>query len=332
MADSHEPPEAWAAPIEAAFVRLGARIVADFLADARRVIDPDGLFKSLGPGGGLTRQQIEDLKLLIRQHYTCHLAPDFRNAFWRIPNDAIHRWRALGIVGPTGAWALTRPIDDAVLAARLAEVLDTGASYATMMRLAAERPRSQVEDFARDLAHDRVFFAIDALAWRHADAIARLAIEQRQRAVNAMVAAFVGGTLVAHGRPVTSTGTLAGVLRERLRASDVERDWMRVAVTETRFAINYGSLAHYQERGFERIYYRVHPDACASCKRLLLRDGVPIVFPLADILAEVAAHGGTNVGRKEADWRPTLVIHPWCRCTPMPFLERLPFAPPRHVL
>jgi hypothetical protein len=337
MADSHEEdahgekPEAWMAPIEEAFVDRGARIVRDFLADARHILDPDGLVKALGDGG-LSRQQIADLKLLIRQHYTCHLSPDFRNAFWRIPNEAIFRWRAAGVVGPTGAWALTEPIDDAVLAARLAEILDTGASYARMKRLALERPRSRVEDLARDLAHERTLFAIDALAWRHADAIARLAIEDRQRAVNQMVAAFVGGTLVAHGRPVTATGTLAQTMRERLRGGEAERDWRRVAVTETRFAVNYASLAHYLEQGFARVYYRVHPDACASCKRLLLRDGVPIVFALDDLLAEVAAHGGTNIGRREADWRPTLVIHPWCRCQPMPFVERLPFAPPRHVL
>jgi hypothetical protein len=338
MADSHEEdahgekPEAWMAPIEGAFVDRGALIVRDILADSRRIIDPDGLIKALAPGGGLTRQQIDDLKLLIRQHYTCHLAPDFRNAFWKIPNEAIYRWRAAGVLGPTGAWALHEPIDDAVLAARLAEVLDTGASYATMKRLAAERPRSQVEEFARQLALERTHFALDAMAWRHADAVARLAIEDRQRAVNAMVARFVGGTLTAHRRPVTAIGTLAQVMRERLRAGDIERDWRRVAATETRYAVNYGSLVHYQDRDFERVYFRVHPDACASCKRLLLRDGVPIVFPLGDLLAEIAAHGGTNIGRREADWRPTLVIHPWCRCQIMPFVERMPFVPPRHVL
>jgi hypothetical protein len=322
----HEPPEAWMLPIEGAFVALGARIIRDFLADARRIIDPDGLIKALGDGG-LARQQIEDLKLLIRQHYTCHLAPDFRNAFWRIPDAAISRWRAAGVVGPTGAWALTGPIDDAVLAARLAEILDTGASYATMKRLALERPRSRVEDLARDLARERTLFAIDALAWRHADAVARLAIEDRQRAVNRQVAAFVGGTLVAHGRPVTSTGTLASVLRERLRAGDVERDWRRVAVTETRWAVNYASLVHYLEQGAERVYWSVHPDACADCKRIYLHpDGTPRVFGLHAILEEVARHGGTNVGRPAKDWVATLTLHPWCRCRVHMFIEKLPFV------
>lgn len=320
-------------PIEAQFVRYGANIVKDFLADAARLLDPEGLYKAILPGGGLTASQIEDLKALIRQHYVCHLAPDFRNAFWKIPSDMVWRWRNAGVVGPTGAWALLQPIGDAVLAARLAEVLDTGASYRTMMRLATERPRSRVEDLARELAGERTFFAIDAVAWRHADHVARLAIEERQRAVNHLVREFVGGTLIAHGRPVTSNRTLAGVLRERLRADDIERDWQRVAVTETRFAVNYGSLVHYLEQEIERVYYRVHTDACADCKRLLLHpDGTPRVFPLAQILEEVARNGGTNIGRKASDWVPTLVIHPWCRCTPMPFVERLPFAPVGRVL
>jgi hypothetical protein len=322
---AHEPAEAWMAPIEATFVGLGANIVRDFVRDAEALIGGDGLVKALPAPAGLDAWQIADLKALIRQHYTCHLVPDFRNAFWRIPESDVWRWRAAGVLGPTGAWALTGPISDVATAARLAAILDTGASYETMMRLAAERPASAVANLARQFALDRLFVTLDGLAWRHADLVARMAIEQRQRAVSQMIADYLGGTLVVHDRQVRGTGMLASALRGRMMGQDIARDWQRVAVTETRLAYKYGSLAHYVEQMVRRVYFRVHPDACADCKRLLLRpDGTPIVFDLADLLAEVAEGGGTNVGRPRALWRPTLVIHPWCRCSPVPFDERTP--------
>lgn len=327
---SHEPAEAWCAPIEAHFADAGARIVKDFLADAARLLDPDGLLKALPGPERLDYRQIEDLKLLIRQHYTCHMHSDYKGAFWRIPQEALHRWRASGVIGPTGAWSLSQPLDDALLAARLAGILDSGTSYARMVEMARERPRSRVEELSRELALGRTLFALDGMAMRHADNIARIAIGERQREVNRLVADFVGGVLVAEGRPVTSNRALAGLLRRRLRAGDIERDWQRVVATEVRFAVNHGSLAHYQEQGIRRVYYRVHPDACKDCRRLLLHpDGTPRVFPLDQILAEIAAHGGTNIGRPASEWVATLVVHPFCRCQIMPYVERMPMFSPQ---
>lgn len=322
-APAHEPAEEWMRPIEAAFVAHGKGIVRDFLRDAGALLDPEGLLKALPAPAGLDARQIADLKLLLRQHYTCHLSPDFRNAFWRIPEADIARWRSSGVVGPTGAWALAGPIEDAALAARLGAILATGASYETMKRLAAERPPSALADLARQFALDRAFVALDALAWRHAEGVARLAIERRQGAVNAMIADYLGGTLVVRDRPVRGARALASALRERMAGQDIARDWLRVAVTETRTALNYGALVECASHDRRRVHFRVHPDACADCKRLLLRpDGTPIVFDLADLMAEVALNGGTNVGRARKDWRPTLAIHPFCRCAVVPFEER----------
>lgn len=325
--EAHEPPERWLEPIEQGVADAGAGIVRDFLADAARLLDPDGLLRSVALGGPLTLAQIADLKALIRQHYACHLAPDFRNAFWAIPEEQIARWRRLGIVGPTAAWELRQPIDDAVVAARLAEILDTGATYTTMLKLASERPLTRAQELARTVARDRLWVAIDALAWRHAEGVARLALEARQRSISEMVADFIGGTLTQHGRPVATTHGLAATMRERMKGIDVGRDWQRVAVSEVNWAFNYATLVHYLEQGAERVYYRVHPDACDDCKRVYLHpDGTPRVFLLDDVLAEIAAHGGTNIGIPRAGWRPTALLHPWCRCRPFRYLARFPFV------
>lgn len=320
--EGHEPPERWMQPIEAKLARLGARILRDALADIARLLDPDGFYKALGANPGLTAAQIADLKLLLRQHYTCHLAPDYRNAFWRIPEETIFRWRMAGVVGPTGAWALRDPIDDAALAARLAAILDTGTSYETMRRLAAERPLGRAQEIAREFARERLWVTIDGLAWRHADIAARLAIEARQRAVNESIAAYHAGTFLRDSFPVRGNKALASALRARMKGADIERDWLRVAVTETSLTYGYGALVDYQERGVRRVYYRVHPDACADCKRLyLLPNGDPRIFTIEELLDEVARHGGTNIGRPRDEWLPTIVLHPFDRCRIVPLEE-----------
>lgn len=316
------------APIEASFVRLGARIVSDFLRDAASLLHPEGLVRAFGTGQMLTREQIEDLKTLIRQHYVCHVFPDYRRAFWKIPEEQVWRWRNAGVVGPTGAWALTEPIDDAVLAARLAEVLDTGTSYRKMLQIARERPASRVEELARQIARDRTWVALDALAWRHADTLGRMVITARQREIGGLVSDYLGGTLKHHDRTVQGNRGLATALRDRMKSKDIERDWLRVAVSETNWATNYATLVHLQEEEADLVYFLVQPTACDDCKRIYLHpDGTPKVFRLGDLLEEVAFNGGTNVGRARKDWKATALLHPWCRCRPVRYVRGLPYVP-----
>jgi hypothetical protein len=60
-----------------------------------------------------------------------------------------------------------------------------------------------------------------------------------------------------------------------------------------------------------KVWYKVHPDACQTCKRLLLfPNGKPRIFNLLDIIGN-----GDNIGRKTADLRVVIMpIHPRCRC------------------
>jgi len=94
---------------------------------------------------------------------------------------------------------------------------------------------------------------------------------------------------------------------------DWARNWRRIAETELQAAHNEGiALEAYREDGAEARIVRVpNDDACPDCLRLYLDDdGVPRIFSVLDIVAN-----GTNVGKKRADWQPTLFpLHPHCRC------------------
>lgn len=68
-----------------------------------------------------------------------------------------------------------------------------------------------------------------------------------------------------------------------------------------------------QKGGDAKVYKRVHPKACDSCKKIFLKDiktGEPRIFEVDELL-----ENGTNVGKKKEDWQATIgPIHPWCRC------------------
>lgn len=105
-----------------------------------------------------------------------------------------------------------------------------------------------------------------------------------------------------------------GQLTSRLgwATQDFTRDWRRIANTEMQEAMQTGLAEKYKAKyGTDILVAKVPmPDACEHCKRLFLKNGVPRVFVLTDLQAN-----GNNVGRKAADWLPTIgVVHPHCQC------------------
>lgn len=106
----------------------------------------------------------------------------------------------------------------------------------------------------------------------------------------------------------------------REKTGDMQRDWHRVAHTEMWDAKLQGEAeailnneSPLSKNGAETLVYKKPaPNACAKCKQLYLeKDGVtPKVFKLSELVAM-----GTNYGKKQADWVPTLgVLHPNCMC------------------
>ena len=94
---------------------------------------------------------------------------------------------------------------------------------------------------------------------------------------------------------------------------DWARDWLRIARTELQGAYNDGVMIRaIRIHGDNAMVARIpHDDACVHCQRLFLGDGgIPKVFNADELL-----QNGTNVGRKAADWEPTVwPVHPHCRC------------------
>lgn len=107
----------------------------------------------------------------------------------------------------------------------------------------------------------------------------------------------------------------------REQSGDWKRDWHRVAQTEMwdaklqgeAEAIVNGESPLSDDKGDTMVYKRPAPDACAKCKQLYLEnDGVtPRVFKMSHLLSN-----GTNYGKKQSDWVPTLgTVHTNCCCT-----------------
>lgn len=107
----------------------------------------------------------------------------------------------------------------------------------------------------------------------------------------------------------------------REQTGDWKRDWHRVAQTEMwdaklqgeAEAILNGESPMSDDKSKTIVYKRPAPDACAKCKQLYLEhDGVtPKTFKMSELMAH-----GTNYGKKQADWVPTLgVMHPNCCCS-----------------
>jgi len=99
---------------------------------------------------------------------------------------------------------------------------------------------------------------------------------------------------------------------------DWERDWLRIAYYVLQNSYNYGrARAIFRDHGGDaEVYFDVLKGACQHCRELYLtdpddEDSAPKIFKLKDIIAN-----GNNIGRKVADWLPTVSpIHPFCRCS-----------------
>jgi hypothetical protein len=116
----------------------------------------------------------------------------------------------------------------------------------------------------------------------------------------------------------SSVGGLKTQLRDYFQ--DGNRDWKRVAVTETANAIGMGAidrvLTQNKEQDLSEIYvYRIPvvDDAlCKFCRSFYLDpDGTPAVYRLSTLLSN-----GSNYGKKPHDWKPVAVAtHPGDRET-----------------
>lgn len=100
-----------------------------------------------------------------------------------------------------------------------------------------------------------------------------------------------------------------GGLKAKLRdlSGDADRDWQRVAVTETANAMGMGSVdrvvMHNKDKDLEEVYvYRIPVNDAALCKWCrkfyLDADQTPAVYRMSTLM-----NNGTNYGKKTVDWK-----------------------------
>ncbi len=135
---------------------------------------------------------------------------------------------------------------------------------------------------------------------------------------------------IAHG--TASRESRRTIARKIARLSgDWSRDFRKSVQYISHTALNEGRAAMVHRRHGDnekgRVYFLVQPTACNSCKRAYLSGNEPKLFTLRELEAN-----GSNIGRKQADWLPTLgAMHPNCRCMVQEHIEGQVWNGSRYV-
>lgn len=213
-------------------------------------------------------------------------------------------------------------IEHAFLFGMLSEALGSSRaknmSYAQFKRFVASKnfvPLTEEEEFALKQLKNRAYTDITGLGSRiqkgTANVIIRGNTTQRR-----LVQRIIKQKAVKAVELRMGARTLASDLGNATK--DWERDWLRIAYYLLHEAYNTGRAESiYKKYGPDaEVYFDVYEGACEKCKELYLENpedlnSKPKVFKLADLIAN-----GNNIGRKVADWLPTISpTHPYCRCT-----------------
>lgn len=100
------------------------------------------------------------------------------------------------------------------------------------------------------------------------------------------------------------------------KAKDWQRDWGRIVDTEYNNIFQEGRAETIRNKKGDRalVFKDVYSGACKHCIKFYLTNGIgskPRIFTLEELEAN-----GSNVGKKQSDWKPTISsTHPHCRCS-----------------
>jgi len=171
-------------------------------------------------------------------------------------------------------------------------------------KMARSRAGSYARRLGQELGDDMGQTILEE--WDEEEIVSEADAELRQERLE-QIREAVGETLATHQSPERLAVDLMR------RTGDWEHNWERIARTEIQAAFNDGIVLNAMDTyGRDaRIARITEANACKSCVALFNdKDGVPIVFPLGDILAN-----GTNVGKKRSDWLASIYpLHPNCKC------------------
>lgn len=284
------------------------------------------------PGHPLTADEIEELRDLVRGHFLLGAG---------IGANVLDLFDQYGLTPPEWGFMLTA-IQDAFMAGRINVGTDFGQTIDELRKEMLRLPMSRVDTLALRQSQLNTRMYLRKIGETTADDIARTVSEHEARQVSGVINSYLRGDLSETLYDPVGGSTLtpeehASIESDRWVQSEQQlhremyhyfkddprnrdRDWWRVAVTETRAAHNTGRLIGAQEQGFEYIYYIVQPDACETCRRAYLdAGGKPIIFEVGPLLERVIQTHGLNINPADKG-KPNGALHPQCNCIPAPYV------------
>jgi len=173
-------------------------------------------------------------------------------------------------------------------------------------------PLNTREKETLNFAKQRSYSHIKNLEQRVKQNTSGLIIEEDQSMRDAYEATIKGSI----ERAVVERNTVNSVVSEiGNKTGDWGRDLGRIAATEMQTIYEEGRAAGIERKyGKEaEVWKEVYPAACRFCIKFYTTNGIgsePKIFKLNKL-----RQNGTNIGRKQSDWKPVLsATHPFCRC------------------
>lgn len=300
----------------------------------------------------MTPDQLQQLTRFITDRYA-YVAAQFQSVDYTPDPMQLERWKQMGLV-PEGVTPQTfisslppemHMLRNAFVAGRLYEIVDKGATFEEMMRLAASMPLLKPDLAAVAIAEQQTAMYITDNAADLATKVGQLAIQKRNATIRQMAVDYHSRKLkrtvldaeakeaIGEATPeqfADSWQQFASELHHALNEKD--RDLQRLAYYEITDAQKQGRAhALLADGDMDKYVYKLPlSTACAQCKHVyLLPDGkTPRLFKLSTLI-----NNGTNIGRKQhptkggkvdptvqrVDGAETLkavagLVHPWCAC------------------
>lgn len=275
----------------------------------------------------LAPEQLEDLKQIVRDHHSAFAVGTFGPD--AIPPQELQRLQSYGILPEDLRVVFQSPTG---LPPEL-HVTDLAFQYGYGLGDSSQREavkKMALDDYSKHLKKTRPSYSeVDrqAMAW------ARYNAGQHIRAIGDRLANNAGTVIANEDAELRRKymGTVRSELEKNIdkketwrklaseighATEDWSRDMGRLAATEQQTAMQEGTaraISKGRDPDDVRVAKEPAPDACDECVRLHLTGGrgsKPRIFKMSEL-----AENGTNVGRKQADWKAVIgATHPWCGC------------------
>ena len=179
-------------------------------------------------------------------------------------------------------------------------------------------PLTEVEQYAYKAAQNRTYSHITGLG----DGIKKDVVHQIQQTEQENRAEYEKVIKKEIEEGVYQRKSLSRIMSDLgHKTNDWDRNLGRIVASEMQDIFQEGRAQIIKRKRGEnnKVYKEVFSGSCRHCIKAYLTNGIsskPKVFTVEELESN-----GTNIGKKVADWKPTLgIMHPWCRCELMEVL------------